>query len=214
MVIGQAEIDELENIIFDKFGEFSELFREQHGSDVLDPRNYPHINPIWTCFINGKGKGYQFKGWEGIFRIWMKGIIAKAVKDPDHAKNLKIVPETWYRVDMAVVDYSQGNWWDGKYRIEVLFQQENNPREIAGHLREFYDFTAPNKILLIWTGQSIPDPGEVLKRTDEVASFCAKNAIENVGTIAVIIGDWQRTKSALEKAEKPADSIFTTRTIG
>jgi len=67
LVIGLVEIEELEKIVFREFPRFRNLFRQKHGSDIFDTENYQHIDPIWTCFINGKGKGYQIDNWKGVF---------------------------------------------------------------------------------------------------------------------------------------------------
>ncbi len=213
LLVGRAEIAELEQTLFDVAIDFGKRFEAEHGELPFCDVTYEHINPIWTCFINGKGKGYQLNSWEGVFRIWMQRILENAGLHLDD-DNLTIKPESWYRMDMALVDQSQGDWGKGKYKIELVFQQENDPAEVAGHLREFYDLVVPNKILLIWTDHRIRQVCEVLRRADEVIDFCAANRIYNLGRIVLVIGDWSRTWPALEKGEKPDSSIFTTRIVG
>jgi len=206
LVIGQVEIEELEKIVFREFPRFRNLFRQKHGSDIFDTENYQHIDPIWTCFINGKGKGYQIDNWKGVFKIWKESFEKEGIESTT-------VPESWYHVDMAVIDYSHGGWLDGKYKIKVLFQQENNPKEIAGHLREYYDFTAPNKILLIWTNKANPDPRKIMDQADEIVKFCTANGIQNVGRIVIVVGDWEHTKSSLRHMQIPTESVFITKII-
>ena len=91
---------------------------------------------------------------------------------------------------------------DGKYRIELLFQQENEPEEIAGHVREFFDMAVPTKVLLIWTNTSHPCPSRLLERVDEVVAFFGTNPEDPwdlCGEVELWLGDEKHiiTKSSL-----------------
>ncbi len=211
LVIGQQEVHELEKTVFECFPEFADLFRKRFGSGIFEDKNYEHINPIWTDFINGqikgRGKQYELPDWDGVFRVWMDGMAKRA------GVELCYDAERWYNIDMTALARPRGKWWDGNYRIEVMFQQENDPCEVKGHVREFYDFAAPNKVLLIWTGHRMRDPKAVMNGADDVITFCAQNGIQNAGRLVIIVGHWKPTKECLEKGIEPDQSIFLTRIV-
>lgn len=129
-IIGDSEIKALQDLIITKFEDFRSKFKEKYKADIFDSIHHNHFDSIWTCYINGKGKNYKVDSWEGIFKIWMDKIFEKSELKPE------IQSESWYRVDQAVVE-SPVCWWDGKYRILLLFEHENNPEEIKGHTRQF-----------------------------------------------------------------------------
>ena len=198
LIIDDSKIEELEKLIIEKFKEFRGLFKKTYKADIFGELHKRHIDPIWTCYINGRGQGYKVENWEGIFPLWIKRYL------PNKAT---IIPESWYRIDYAVVDDSEGGWWEGKYQIFLIFEQENNPLEIKGHTRQFYDFNTPEKILLTWTNDQYKDPKEILNWTDETINYCKNKKIKNIGEIIIIVGDWEKlnkfyTEEKL-KIEKP-----------
>lgn len=158
-----------------------------------------------------EGKGLTIEKWNGVSRLWMEPYRKALPKAEIHTE--------WYRVDQVVIDYGGGDWRSGRYRILVLFQQENNPREIRGHVREYYDLNAPTKILLIWTWNAKQEPADLFGQVDEVVKFCQKNEVPTVGDIHVIVGDGQKLLAHLQQEAAPKatpevlTSLFRTRTI-
>jgi len=196
------DIDEIKIIYFEeqiinKFKEFERLFKEQYGGVVFDAENYKHLDSIWTCYINGRAKNYEIKGWDGIFKTWIKNYTSESEE---------IVPESWYRIDYAVINNSDGNWWGGKYQISFIFEQENNYGEIKGHMRQLYDFNVPQKMLLIWAMNYNHD-----KKKDymEVIDYCRSKGIKNTGKIILIIGNWP----LLEKLYRGSTKIENKKDI-
>jgi hypothetical protein len=183
----------LEHMMIQNLPEFLHLFQTEHGS-LLDDRNWRHVNPIWTCFVNGTAKGWSVNGWDGLFSRW--------VRETCDLEKWCIQPEV-YRVDRAVLDVSQGDWWDGRQRIEVLFEHENDSGEIEGHVRQFFDFTVANKVLLTWATCRSDRPERLLDRAREVVRFCRDTGVPEVGTLGVVVGDWRVIEEWLRASPRP-----------
>jgi hypothetical protein len=209
-LIGEKDLDGLKSTIVWRFPEFRRLYRKQEGHDPLSAEGLRRARTNWTCFIKGKAQRLKVDGWHGIFRPWLESRL-------EPTKGISIHAETWYRVDFALIDERAGGWFEGDYRILVLFEQENEPKEIKGHVRQFYDLNAPTKILLIWTWDKKHRAKDLFRKVDEVAESCEKNGLPTMGNIHVIVGDWRRLVKHLRNETSPRpdvlDSVFQTRTI-
>lgn len=206
-MIGEEEIQELEEAIYQEFPRFRELFQDEKGADVFRECLDSLPETLWTCFTNGSGKGgrgggLDIEGWEGLFHRWIGRYIPLS-------DTRKLVPETFHRVDLALVDYGEdGGYREGKYKLLALLEQENQPEEVRWQTRRFYDLSAPLKLLLLWTDQDHSEPEELIRAAGDVICHCEEQEIPNSGTFALVVGDWCKLTRWLKGGPRPKEPLL------
>jgi len=53
----------------------------------------------------GHAQGLHIEGWEGVLPRWVRWCLQEGVQEGRHLEF-----DAWYWVDLAVVDYAEGNW--------------------------------------------------------------------------------------------------------
>ncbi len=186
MLLTSEGFDRLIAMITGKFK--SEFVARNDNAEKILRGSY--LDSIWTNYMLGKSKHRYNMDWDGVLIDWLRELIK------NKPGKIEIWPESFYRTDVAVVDYSDGIWWDGKYRILCMVEHENNPGETKGHMRQFYDFNVPEKLLITWSNDKL-SVEQIMYMAEETAMYCKENAIINAGNTILMVGDWNRLEKLL-----------------
>jgi len=185
LTIGDAEIDSLKQHLIDDMDAFAAIYQRREGHALKDREKCAKkFRPVWTEYINGSKNAEKYDPeypspdvWPGVFQEWLRELYP-----PDKS----VWKYEQYRIDcMLRIGRDRKT---GDYKILVAFQQENDPSEIILHTREMYDYSIPEKVVLIWSDdkQTIK---QVAEKARQVPGLAAARGVKNAGNIHVLIAN-------------------------